>query len=164
MFLIAALDRNHAIGRDGGMPWRLPDDLRRFKRLTLGLPVLMGYRTAVSIGRALPGRVNLVLSRSRPAPYPGQLAVRSLAEAAEQAGTGSASAELAVIGGAEVYALALPYAGRLELTLVDTVVAGADTLFPRFAADGWTEVARVHHAADARHAYAFDWVSYLPAR
>ena len=78
--LIAALDRHRAIGRAGDMPWHLPDDLARFKRLTLGKPVLMGRRTALSIGRALPGRRNLVLSRSAAAPYPAQETVRSLQE------------------------------------------------------------------------------------
>src|SRR3982750_1918700 len=79
--LIVALDRNFAIGRDGEMPWHLPDDLKRFKALTLGKPVLMGRKTAIAIGRALPGRVNLVLTRGDHAPFDGQVVVHSLDQA-----------------------------------------------------------------------------------
>lgn len=154
--LVAALDRNYAIGRDGQMPWHLPDDLKRFKALTLGKPVLMGRKTALAIGRALPGRDNLVLTRGGAAPYAGQCVVHSLDEAIAQAGAG----ELAVIGGGEVYALALPRATHLHLTWVDTVAADADAFFPRFDAREWREIARETHAADARHAYAFSFVDY----
>lgn len=156
MILIAALDRNHAIGRDGAMPWHLPDDLRRFKTLTLGKPVLMGRRTAVAIGFALPGRENLVLSRSDRAPFAGQQIVHSLDEVIGRAG----GAELAVIGGGEVYALALPHATRMALTWVDTEVEGADAYFPRFDPVEWIEVASQSHVADARHEFAFRFVDY----
>lgn len=154
--LIAALDRHRAIGRAGTMPWHLPDDLRRFKALTLGRPTLMGRKTAFAIGRALPGRENLVLTRSDTAPFPGQRAVRSLDEALVLAG----GAALMVVGGGEVYALALPRATQLRLTWIDTVAAGADTLFPEFDRTLWRETAREHHRADARHAFAFDFIDY----
>jgi dihydrofolate reductase len=156
--LIAALDRHHAIGRGGAMPWHLPDDLRRFKALTLGKPVLMGRRTALAIGRALPGRENLVLTRGTQAPYAGQQVVHSLDEARARAGT-----ELAVIGGGEVYALALPHATHLHLTWVDTVVEGADTFFPAFDESAWQVTSRELHPADARHAHAMAFVDYVRA-
>lgn len=154
--LVAALDRNHAIGRDGAMPWHLPDDLRRFKALTLGKPVLMGRKTALAIGRPLPGRTNLVLTRGDRAPFDGQVVVHSLDEAVAWAG----DSELAVIGGGEVYALALPRATRLHLTWVDTAVDGADAFFPRFDARDWKETAREAHAADARHVFAMSFLDY----
>lgn len=157
--LVAALDRNRAIGRAGDMPWHLPDDLRRFKQLTLGKPVLMGRRTALSIGRALPGRVNLVLSRHGEAPFPTQQVVRSL----DQAMADAAGAELMVIGGGEIYALALPLAARLYLTEIDAAVDHADTWFPAWDRAQWRETARTEHAADARHGYAFDFVDYARA-
>jgi dihydrofolate reductase len=110
--LIAALDENFAIGRHGKLPWHLPDDLRWFKQLTLGKYVLMGYNTALAIGRALPDRTNLVLSRRHEAPFPGQVTVRSIEEARARAdGTG-----LMVIGGGQVYAETLHVAQRLYLT------------------------------------------------
>ncbi len=155
--LIAALDRNYAIGREGAMPWHLPDDLKRFKALTLGKPVLMGRKTALAIGRALPGRDNLVLSRGDAAPFAGQSVVHSLDAALAHA---REAGELAVIGGGEVYTLALPLATHLHLTWVDVATAGADAFFPRFAAGEWHEYAREAHAADARHAHAMTFVDY----
>ncbi|HUD43375.1 MAG TPA: dihydrofolate reductase [Dokdonella sp.] len=154
--LIAALDRNRAIGRAGGLPWHLPDDLKRFKALTLGGTVLMGRTTAESIGRALPGRRNLVLTRRGHAPYPGQEAVDSLPAARALAG----DADLLVIGGGEVYGLTLPQADRLHLTLVDTEVDGADAWFPAWPPAQWREVARVAHVADMLHAHSFSFVDY----
>ncbi|MEP7042174.1 MAG: dihydrofolate reductase [Dokdonella sp.] len=154
--LIAALDRNLAIGRDGGMPWHLPDDLKRFKELTLGKPVLMGRKTALAIGRALPGRENIVLTRGDTAPFAGQRVVHSIDEAIAHAG----AAQLAVIGGGEVYTLALPHATRLHLTWIDTAAVDVDTFFPPFDADAWTEIARESHPRDARHEFAFTFVDY----
>ena len=154
--LIAALDRNFAIGKGNALPWHLPDDLRHFKALTLGKPVLMGRKTAQSLGRALPGRANLVLTRSGRVPFEGMQAVASLDAARALAGDGP----LMVIGGGEVYALALPLATHMRLTLVDTVVEGADAFFPRFDAGTWREISREPHAADAAHAFAFEFVDY----
>ena len=156
--LIAALDRNFAIGRDNALPWHLPDDLKRFKALTLGKPLLMGRRTAESLGRALPGRRNLVLTRSGRAPFARMEAVASVdlaIAAAEDDAT-----ELCVIGGGEVYALCLPRATRMHLTHVDTVVAGADAHFPAWDDAQWQVTARQPHAADAKHGLAFVFVDY----
>lgn len=155
--LIAALDENFAIGRKGQLPWHLPDDLRHFKQLTLGRTVLMGYKTAVSIGQVLPGRTNLVLSRRHEAPFPGQTTVRSVEEAqARCSDTG-----LMVIGGGMVFSEALPKARRLYLTWVAAAIDGADAFFPGIHFSDWTEVSRVHHKADDKHAYAFDMVEYV---
>jgi dihydrofolate reductase len=154
--LVAALDRNRAIGRAGAMPWHLSDDLKRFKALTLGKPVLMGRKTALAIGRPLPGRPNLVLTRAGMAPFDGQTVVHSLDEAIARA----SDDELMVIGGGEVYALALPRAMRMYLTEIDTVTPDADTFFPAFDSREWHEVARAHHTADAKHPLAFDFVDY----
>jgi dihydrofolate reductase len=157
--LIAALDRNHAIGRCGEMPWHLPDDLKRFKQLTLGKPVLMGRKTALAIGKALPGRRNLVLTRSAAAPFAGQEVVASIPAAIAAAG-----GDLNVIGGGEVYALALPFATDLNLTWIDTTADQADTFFPHLDAHEWIETARVPHAADPRHEYSFTFVDYVRRR
>ena len=155
--LIAALDENFAIGRGGRLPWHLPDDLRRFKRLTTGKRVLMGYNTALSIGRALPDRLNLVLTRRHDAPFPGQITVRSLDEAAGY----DDSAGLMVIGGQMVFAEAAPLARNMYLTWVGAMIEGADTFFPNIPFSEWTELSRVHHPADTRHTCAFDMVEYL---
>lgn len=156
--LIAALDREHGIGQDNQLPWQLPDDLKRFKALTLGKPILMGRKTAQSLGRALPGRANLVLTRSGQVPFEGMQAVASVDEALAFAAASGAE-ELCVIGGGEVYRLTMAQATALHLTWVDTTVA-ADTHFPALDPARWVEVAREPHAADARHAFAFDFVDY----
>jgi len=155
--LIAALDRGQAIGRAGVMPWHLPQDLKHFKALTLGKPVLMGRKTALSIGRPLPGRRNLVLTRQIQAPFVGQEKVHTLEQAIEVA----AGAELMVIGGGEVYALALPYANAMHLTWVDTVIADADTFFPPFETANWIETKRKSCPPDTQHMYSLDFVDYI---
>ena len=160
--LVAALDRRRAIGRGNAMPWHLPDDFRHFKALTLGKPVLMGRRTAESLGRALPGRTNLVLTRSGRVPFDGMQAVATLDEASAVANAQDAR-ELCIIGGGEIYALTLPLADVLQLTHVDTAIDGADAFFPAWSAVQWHEVSRTSHAADARHAHAFDFVEYRRA-
>ncbi len=157
--LIAAIDRNFAIGKGNALPWHLPDDLKRFKALTVGKPILMGRKTAQSLGRALPGRLNLVLTRSGQVLFDGMQAVASIDDArllAEQAGAG----ELCVIGGGEIYALALPLATHLHLTLVDTHVSDADAHFRQIDVSQWRETFRQAHVADARHLHAFEFVDY----
>ncbi len=159
LVLIAALDRDHAIGKGNALPWHLPADLKRFKALTLGKSLLMGRKTAESLGRALPGRRNLVLTRSRRVPFDGMEPIESIDQGLRIASEDTAG-ELCVIGGGEVFAMTLPSATRLHLTWVDTVVEGADAFFPRFDRDAWIETAREARAADARHAFAFDFVDY----
>jgi dihydrofolate reductase len=161
--MIAALDRARAIGRANDMPWHLPDDFRRFKSLTVRKPVIMGHRTAVSIGRALPDRPNIVLSRSQPPPFGGQTPARSLDEAialatALDTDSSETSPEIIIAGGGEIYRLALPLASDMRLTFVDTLIDSPDTFFPAWDAAEWREMSRERHRADERHAYAFDWV------
>lgn len=156
--LIAAMDRNRAIGRDNALPWHLPDDLKRFKRLTTGKPILMGRKTAASLGRALPGRLNLVLSRSGSAPFDDMVVVDALDRAIELARVANMGDELMVIGGAEIYALCLPHASSMHLTWVDTEVDAADAFFPAWTKNDWTVTAEQARPADARHRFAFRFV------
>ena len=152
--LVVAVAENGVIGRDGGLPWRLPEDLKHFRRLTLGNTVLMGRKTFESLGKPLEGRANWVLTRD-PAFVPaGALVFRDLdaALAAQPQG------ELLVIGGADLYQQTLPLASRLELTRVHARVEG-DTYFPDYDAAQWHETARVDHAADERHAHAYSFIT-----
>ncbi|MNV64433.1 Dihydrofolate reductase type 3 [compost metagenome] len=121
----------------------------------------MGRKTAQSLGRALPGRLNLVLTRSGQVPFDGMHAVASIEQALQAAGAAGAE-ELCVIGGGEIYRLAMAQATDLHLTWVQTTVP-ADTHFPPLDPALWVEVAREHHAADERHAFAFDFVDYRRA-
>jgi dihydrofolate reductase len=157
--LIAAVARNGTIGRDGRMPWRLPADLARFKRLTLGHPVLMGRKTWQSLGRPLAGRRNLVLTRDRSFAAPGGEVVHSLAEARAAAGDG----ELFVIGGAELYAQTLPEADRLLITRVDADVEG-DTSFPSIDPARWELVAEEPGTVDAANRLPHRYAEYRRTR
>ena len=154
--LIAAMDNKRAIGFDNRMPWHLPDDLKRFKALTSGKTVLMGRKTAQSLGRALPNRQNLVLSRSTGVPFDGMQGVNSWQAALDA----TLSNELMVIGGGEIYALALPYAQQMHLTYVDTTLTHADAHFPAFDAGQWRETHAETHHGDERHAFAFRFIDY----
>jgi len=153
--IVAALADNGVIGRANALPWHLPDDLRRFKALTMGKPMLMGHRTFDSIGRPLPGRRSVVLT-SRPQSLPaGVEGVASLEEALKRCAD---VPELCVIGGAEVFRSTLPRADRMELTQVHATPPG-DVWFPEFAMQDWREVARMEHAADERHPWAMTFLT-----
>ncbi|MDD5296004.1 MAG: dihydrofolate reductase [Rhodocyclaceae bacterium] len=154
--LIAALARNGVIGRDNTLPWRLPDDLKRFKALTLGHPILMGRKTWESLGRPLPGRENVVVTRNPAYQATGCRIVHSLPEAI---GACAHWDEVFVIGGGELYAQALPFAHTLYLTEVQAEVEG-DARFPDFDRARFLETERLHHAQDETHALAFDFVTY----
>jgi dihydrofolate reductase len=149
--LVVAMARNRVIGRDNRLPWRLPADLAFFKRTTLGHPVIMGRKTYESIGKPLPGRVNIVVTTQRGFTAPGCLVANSLDEAYRAAGD---APEVSVIGGSSLYATALPTADAIYLTEVDADVEG-DVCFPPFDRSQWVETELERHAADERHAYPF---------
>jgi dihydrofolate reductase len=153
--LIAAMAENGTIGRDNSLPWRLPEDLKRFKGLTMGKPLLMGRKTYDSIGRPLPGRTNIVLTRDREWRAEGVIVVRSLGQAL---GYARDAEELVAIGGAEIYRLLMPFARRIYLTLVHAEIQG-DTFFPDFDPTQWADVECHRHPADERNAYAFTFVT-----
>jgi dihydrofolate reductase len=159
--IVAALARNRVIGRDGALPWHLPDDLRRFKALTLDGVVVMGRKTFASIGRPLPRRTSLVLSRRATHVVGCEAPTCAVLASVEQAlDTARSSGSLFVIGGAEIYRLFLPYATRLELTHVEVELEG-DVRFPELDADAFRLVREEPHPADARHAHAFRFATYL---
>jgi dihydrofolate reductase len=148
--LVVAMARNGVIGRDNAMPWHLPEDLKRFKALTMGKPMLMGRKTFEAIGKPLPGRTSLVLTRDLGWRAQGVTVVRSLDDAFEK----SADApELCVVGGAEIYKLTLPVAQRIHLTRVHADIEG-DTVFPDFDLSQWREVERKEYPADDKNALA----------
>ncbi len=152
--LIVAVAENGVIGRDGTLPWRLPEDLKHFRRLTLGNTVLMGRKTWQSLGKPLDGRANWVLTRDPAFSAPGAQVFRDLDAALAQPPQG----QLLVIGGAELYRQALPLASRLELTRVHARVEG-DTHFPDYDPAQWRETARSDHPADERHAHAYSFLT-----
>jgi dihydrofolate reductase len=154
--MIVARARNGVIGNNGAMPWHLSADLKRFKAITVGKPVVMGRKTFESIGKPLPGRHNIVLTRQPGWRAEGVTVVPNLAEAVAAAGLDPRiRGHIMIIGGAEIYALALPIATRVELTEIDAEPDG-DTFMPAFDPARWTEVAReTHPPQDDRPGFAF---------
>jgi dihydrofolate reductase len=149
--LVVAVARNGVIGRDNQLPWKLPDDLAYFKKVTMGHPVVMGRRTYDSIGKPLPGRLNIVVTHNRAFAAPGCVVVGSLDDAWKAAGE---AAEVSIIGGTTLFAETLPIADRIHYTDVQADVPG-DTWFPAFDRAQWRETVVSTHAADERHAYSF---------
>lgn len=154
--LIVAIAENDVIGRGNRLPWHLPADLRRFKALTFGKPVLMGRKTYESIGRALPGRTNLVLTRSAEFAPRDCVVVGTLADARRAAGT---EPVLMVIGGAQIYRQCLPWATRIHLTLVHALVHDGDTFFTDWRSSLWRESSRERHEADDQNSCAYSFVT-----
>ncbi|WP_163560296.1 dihydrofolate reductase [Halomonas sp. NO4] len=156
--MIAALSRNGVIGVDGKLPWYLPEDLKFFKRMTQGKPLVMGRKTFESIGKPLPGRLNIVVTRDTSFHPDGVRVCHDLASAltlADQQATIDAAEEIMVMGGGEIYAQALPHADRLYLTEVDVEVEG-DARFPALDPAEWEEVQRVPgEPREGQPAYAF---------
>lgn len=155
--MIVAMASNRVIGRDGDLPWRLPDDLRFFRRTTLGHHVAMGRKTWDSLPRPLPKRTNVVLTRDRAARLEGATVVHSVPDAIALA-RAAGEDELLFAGGAQIYASALPSADRIYCTRVAAAVDG-DVRFPPVDLSTWQEVAREEHAADERHPHAFTIVT-----
>ncbi|MBN8935459.1 MAG: dihydrofolate reductase [Rhizobiales bacterium] len=163
--LVAAVADNGVIGRGNALPFRQGSDLKRFKALTIGKPVVMGRKTYLSIGRPLPGRTNIVVSRDPGFAVPDVLAAASL-DAALTAARGDAlrrgADEIVVIGGTDIFAQTMPLADRLEITHVHARPDG-DTHFPPIDPDSWRAVARSEHSAGPRDEAAFDHVTYARA-
>jgi dihydrofolate reductase len=145
------MSRNRVIGAKGAIPWHLPNELKRFRKITMGHHLVMGRRTWESIGRPLPGRTSVIVTRQRGYRAPGAVVAHSLDEAIARCG---ADDEIFVIGGAELYAQALPRASRLYLTLVEADVEG-DTWMPELVGGDWRETTSEAFPADERHAYSY---------
>jgi len=158
--LIAAMGENRVIGRGGGLPWHLPDDQKYFKRLTVDHTVIMGRKTYDEVKRPLANRRNVVISRNPAFHPPGVTVVPNLAEALA---LGATESEVFVIGGAEIYRLALPRADRLYLTVVHASPEG-DTYFPPFDESAWVLESEELHPADERHEHAFTFRRYSRVR
>ena len=159
--LVVAVSENDVIGRANQLPWRLSADLRHFKALTMGHHILMGRKTYESIGKALPGRTNWVLSRSSDFKPADCKVVRTLEEA--QMGVGG-EGPLMVIGGAEIYRLCLSQARRMHLTLVHTKITDGDTFFSAWRDPEWTESSRERREADDNNAYDYSFLTLERAR
>ncbi|MBI1965226.1 MAG: dihydrofolate reductase [Betaproteobacteria bacterium] len=158
--IIVAMAKNRVIGANGAIPWQLPDELKLFKSLTLGHHIIMGRKTWESIGRLLPGRTTVIVSRNRALKVQGAIVKDTLEGAVEACG---GDPEIFVVGGADLFRAALPLAGRLYLTTVEAEIAG-DTYMPGYEPGEWREVSSQAHAADARHNHAYRHAVYERVR
>ena len=159
--LIAALTKNYVIGKNNDLPWHLPDDMRYFMQTTSRHTVIMGRKNYDSIPekfRPLPNRTNIVVTRQPDFVAPGCKVVHALEKGIALAQTLNET-EVFIIGGSEIYALGMPFTQRMYLTEIQAEIQG-DTHFPSVDKSAWKEVSRVHHPADPRHAYAFDFAVY----
>jgi dihydrofolate reductase len=154
--IIAAMDRNRLIGDKDRLPWHLPADLAHFKQVTMGKPIIMGRKTFESIGRPLPGRTNIVLTRSAEFHAEGVVTADTLQQALDYAATED---EVMIIGGSTIYELALPRADRLYLTYVDNSFEG-DAWFPDFDPEQWQIITSEVHSADLKNSSAYRFVTY----
>ncbi|MFT4823520.1 MAG: dihydrofolate reductase [Halioglobus sp.] len=160
--VIVAVAENGVVGVDNALPWRLPEDLRYFKKVTMGKPIVMGRKTHESIGRALPGRPNIVISRNQDFTAPGISVVESIdgaLELADEIAREDGQNELMVIGGAGIYALAIPKADRLYLTQVHAEYSG-DVFLPAVDWELWLEVSREDHPSASSGSPAFSFLVY----
>jgi len=158
--IIVAVANNGVIGSGNQLPWRLPDDLKRFKALSMGKPIVMGRKTYDSIGRPLPGRLNIVVSRQPDLQIPGCTVVSSLVEAIDAV---SDVAEIVIVGGADIYRQVLPQVQTIHLTRVHATVPG-DVYFPALAPGEWSELGTQYHPADDKHAHAFTFSTLVSKR
>ena len=159
--LIVAVADNGVIGRNGDLPWHVPADLKHFKTVTMGKPLIMGRKTFESIGKPLPGRTMIIITRDSSYQAEGITVSDNWdgAIAAARATLGNADdSEVMVIGGAEIYALAFPHADRLYLTEIHETIEG-DTVFPEFDRTQWRETAREDHESEGSNGPAFSFVS-----
>ena len=154
--IIVATSKNNVIGKEGGIPWHLSSDLKRFKALTTGHPIVMGRRTFESIGRPLPGRRNIVITNSVNA-IDGCDIMKSVDELLNDK---SLDGKVFIIGGGEIYKQFLPYAKKVYLTEVETEIADGDTFFPDLNPMEWIEVGRESHEADEKNDFNYSFVDY----
>ncbi|MDJ1470153.1 dihydrofolate reductase [Cytophagaceae bacterium DM2B3-1] len=156
--IIAAFTENRVLGKDNQLIWHLPEDLKNFKRLTSGHPIIMGRKTFESLGRPLPNRTNIIITRNPDYQATGCMIVSSLEEAIQKA-TNIDREEVFVIGGGEIYTQALPLADTMYLTHVHTTLEG-DTLFPVFSSQEWNIAHTQSFKKDEKHVYDFDIVTW----
>lgn len=156
--LIAAAGENNELGKDNGLLWHLPDDFKRFKKITSHHFIIMGRKTFESFPKPLPNRVHIVLTTNRSYGKQGAVVVYSLDEAIEKA---ASKKDVFVIGGGEIYKLALAVADKIELTRVHASFKDADTFFPKFSTDEWELISEEKHEKDEKHKYAFTYETWV---
>ncbi len=156
--LIAAAGENNELGKDNTLPWHLPDDFKRFQKITSHHYIIMGRKTFDSLVKPLAHRIHIVITRNNDYEKDGALVVHSMAEALEKT---KSEKEVFIIGGGEIYELGLPLADKIELTRIHANFDDVDAFFPNFPKEEWELVSAVRHEADERHKYAFTFETWM---
>lgn len=151
---VVAMGKNRVIGKDNSLPWEMPADMKRFKELTTGKPIIMGRKTFESIGRPLPNRINILLTRDKNYKAKSCIVVHSIDGALKAA---EGNEEVMVIGGAQIYKEFLPKANKIYLTIIDNDFEG-DAYFPEYSEDGWKEIKREKHEADEENKFRYTFI------
>lgn len=158
--LIAAASENNALGKDNDLLWHLPNDFKRFKKLTTGHKIIMGRKTFESFPKPLPNRIHIIITRDKnyTVDFDSCIIVHSLEAALELVKNDKQSF---IIGGGEIYTQGEPFANKIELTRVHTTFEGADTFFPEIDSENWKLITKEHHEVDEKHNYAFTYMTYV---
>lgn len=158
--MVAAAGENNTLGKDSDLLWHLPDDFKRFKKLTLNHPIVMGRKTYDTFPKLLPQRTHIIVTRQQGYAAEGCLVAHSIEEGIALAKKADGADEICIIGGGEIYKLALPYADKIELTRIHHAFEGGDAFFPEFDLAEWELTEAVHHPVDERHRYDFSYLTY----
>ncbi len=157
--IIVAVDLNSAIGVNNKLPWHMPADLKRFKKITSNSTVIMGRKTFESIGKPLPNRTNIIITRQTNYNATGCTVCASLEDSILTA-TKLSKNNIFILGGADVFKQALPYCNKIELTIIETKVENADTYFPKINLQEWNKISDLPHSADEQNPYSYRFVTY----
>lgn len=158
--LVAAAGRDNALGKKGDLLWHLPDDFKHFKNVTLNHPIIMGRKTFDTFPKLLPKRTHIIITRQKDYKADGCSVVHSLGDALKKAEQAQGHGKICVIGGGQIYKLALPYADKIELTRIHAKFEEADTFFPAFDESEWKLTYKEFHPTDEKHKYAFTYLTY----
>lgn len=156
--LIAAAGENNELGKDNGLPWHLPDDFKRFKRITSHHYIIMGRKTFESLEKPLPHRIHIVITRNTDYKKPGAIVVHSMAEALEET---KSEKEVFIIGGGEIFEIGLAVATKIELTRIHATFENSDAFFPVFSKEKWQLIKEERHEKDEKHKYAFTFETWV---
>lgn len=159
--MVAAAGENNTLGKDSDLLWHLPDDFKRFKKLTLNHPIVMGRKTYDTFPKLLPQRTHIIVTRQQDYTAEGCLIAHSIEEGIALAKKADGGDEICIIGGGEIYKLALPYADKIELTRIHHKFEGGDAFFPKIDNSEWKLANKLFHRADQRHKHAFSYLTYI---
>ncbi len=159
--MIAAAGENNTLGKDGDLLWHLPDDFKRFKKLTTGHPIVMGRKTFDTFPELLPNRTHIIVTRQKDFKADGCIVVNSIEQALDAAKQAEGNDEICIIGGGQIYKLALPHADKIELTRIHHQFDGGDAFFPEFDLEKWELIEEEYHPADDRHKQDFTYLTYV---